>query len=139
MSHFELFAHGEDFDVDAFLASTRLRFDFVWHRGENCYETSGASISLGDGKVLGLFEQERIGRAFLCTHRDALRDLASYPGVDTFILGLHYQVVATGSLSGLIIGPPPRLMASCLETGVRPVYYVMLEWVDDLGAGLPGG
>ncbi len=44
MNQFGLFAHGESFDVDAFLASSTLRPDYVWRRGDprqySCVDSS---------------------------------------------------------------------------------------------------
>jgi hypothetical protein len=67
MNEFRLFAHGVEFDVDAFLASTTLRPDYVWRRGDQrryaCVEsrhpTSGLVLVLGDGQKVPLFEQEK--------------------------------------------------------------------------------
>jgi len=139
MNHFELFAHGESFDVDAYVASSPLRFDLVWHGGDGCYQTSGVSITLGDGATIGVFEQERLAREFLCTNREVLRELGSYPGVETFILGLHYQAELTGGTSGFCLGPPPGLMSHCLDIGIRPVYYVVVDRKQEWEAAVSSG
>ena len=97
MNNFTLFAHGDEFDVDAFLASTTLRPDYVWWRGDQrryaCVEskhpTSGIEFVLGDGRTLPLSEQERIAIAYLKEHRDQLRALAQFPGAACFILGIQ--------------------------------------------------
>ena len=49
--HFEVFAHGEEFDVNAYLKSAPLDFDNVWHRHESSQGTSGVGKRLGDGAV----------------------------------------------------------------------------------------
>ena len=57
MNEFRLFAHGEHFDPDAFLASSPLAFDGVWHKGEHCHDqpkTSGVYKVLGNGHELPL-------------------------------------------------------------------------------------
>src|SRR5262245_40108947 len=99
MNQFTLFAHGEAFDVDAFLARSLLRPDLVWRRGEqrrySCVEsfhpTSGVEFVLGDGLTAPFLAQEDIAVAYLMAHRDELRVLARFPGVTSFILGLQYR------------------------------------------------
>src|SRR5262249_35754715 len=98
MNEFRLLAHGASFDVDAYLTTTTLRIDSVWRRGdlsphscvENRYQTSGVEIALGDGRVVPLPEQEKIAIEYLKSHRDELRALARYPGVEAFVLSLQY-------------------------------------------------
>lgn len=132
MNEFQLFAHGEAFDVDAFLASTTLRPDFVWRRGDQrqyaCVEsrhpTSGVAFVLGDGLTVPFFEQENIALAYLKAHRDELQELARYPGVDTFILGLQYMF--ENDVMGFCVGPSTQLMRHCLDVGCEPTYYVAL-------------
>jgi hypothetical protein len=49
---FHIFAHSETFDVDAFLATSTLRLDYIWPRAPR--ETSGIEIFLGDGREIRL-------------------------------------------------------------------------------------
>jgi hypothetical protein len=135
MNEFRLFAHGETFDVDAFLASTTLRPDHVWRRGDlrpcSCVEsrhpTSGVEFVLGDGLKVPFLQQEGIAIAYLKAHRDELRALGRFPGADTFILGLQYHMELKENVIGFSLGPSATLMRYCLEIGVRPVYYVALD------------
>src|SRR5262245_24986143 len=85
MNDFHVIAHGEEFDVDAFLATTTLRPSFVW-RGdlrsacfESRHETSGIELSLGDGLSIPLCEQEKIAIAYLQEHRVELVALGEFP------------------------------------------------------------
>jgi hypothetical protein len=71
--HFQLLAQGESFDVDAFLKSTRLELDLVWHRGEAAYRSNGVSRLLGNGATIGLERQQQIAVEFLKANRDPLR------------------------------------------------------------------
>jgi hypothetical protein len=135
MNEFRLFAHGEAFDVDAFLASTTLRPDYVWRRGDqrrySCVEsrhpTSGVEFVLGDGLTVPFLDQEGIAVAYLKAQRDELRALAQSPGADTFILGLQYRTAFECNVIGFSLGPSAWLMWHCLDVGVRPVYYVSLD------------
>jgi hypothetical protein len=143
MNEFRLFAHGDAFDVDAFLASTTLRPDYIWRRGdqrryaciESSHPTSGIELVLGDGRKIPLFEQQKIAIEYLSANREALQALAAYPGVTAFILGLQYYIQLDPSTVGLCMGPSPWLMWHCLDIGVWPTFYVSLdrrhEWESD--------
>jgi hypothetical protein len=98
---FHIFAHGETFDVDAFLATSTIHPDYVWRRAPR--ETSGIEIFLGDGREIRLVDQEDIAISYLKTHRDELRALAQFPGVDTFILGL--VLICKPEHTGCCVGP----------------------------------
>src|SRR3954453_13051834 len=69
VNFFHLFAHGEAFDPDAFLATTTLRPDHVWRRGEprrgyedieglRGHDTGGVEFVLGDGRAIPYPRQE---------------------------------------------------------------------------------
>lgn len=140
MSDFRLFAHGEAFNVDDFLASTTLRPDYVWRRGDQrryaCVEsrhpTSGVEFVLGDGQKVSIYEQEKTAIEYLSANREALQALAMQPGVTTFNLGLQYNVDLDLGMCGFCMGPSPLLMWHCLKVGVWPKFYVSLhrrrEW-----------
>src|SRR5262249_49464062 len=125
MNEFHLFAHGEAFDVDAFLQASTLRPDYVWRRGdqrryacvESRHETSGVEFVLGNGLVVPFPEQEQIAIAYLKAHRDELRALAQFPGVETFILGLQYVCELDESIVGFCMGPSAILMWHALDIG----------------------
>jgi len=125
--HFELFALGDDFDVNTYLASASLDFDNVWHRREGGRPTSGVGKRLGDGAMVPLDEQQRIAVEYLSTHRNALCELAKFPGVTTFILGLQYNIEVGEGLRGFCMAPSPRLMWHALDVGVHPTFYVVLN------------
>jgi hypothetical protein len=127
MQHFELFAHGDAFDVDPYVAATTLPIAYIWHRGEGHYKTSGLSMRLGDGTSIGLLKQEQIAIEFLVQHRKALQDLAEQPGVETFILGLQYHVDLRTGVVGFCMGPSAQLMELCLKIGISPMFYVSLD------------
>jgi len=135
MNEFRLFAHGEAFDVDAFLSSTALRPDYVWRRGDQrryaCVEsrhpTSGVEFVLGDGLTVPYLKQEGIAVTYLKAHRDELRALGQFPGVDTFILGLQYRTSFESNVIGFCLGPSAQLMWHCLDVGCEPTYYVTLD------------
>ncbi len=127
MNNFRIFAHGDKFDVDAFLASATLHPDSIWKRGERFYETWGIAFVLGDGQKLSLFEQERIAIEYLSANRETLKALAEYPGVTTFVLGLQYHIELDRRTFGFCMGPSALLMWHCLDIGVSPTFYVTLD------------
>jgi len=132
MNEFRLFALGVEFDPDAYLASAPLEFDGVWRKGEsgrNHPKSNGIFKVLGDGPTVPLPQQERIALEFLAGNRDALRALAQYPGVTTFILGLqhHIDLERRKNLVAFCVGPPAPLMRLALDIGLQPTYYITFE------------
>lgn len=117
---FHIFALGETFDVDAFLAQSSLRPDFIWQRMGNG-PTNGLEILLGDADKITLLHQEEIAVNYLKENRDELRVLASFRGVEALNLGLVYRVGPNDL--GFCLGPSRALMISALDSGVRPNYY----------------
>jgi hypothetical protein len=119
-----IFALGESFDVDAFLAESVLRPDFVWRRIGNG-PSNGLELLLSDAQAIPLRKQEEIAVAYLKANRDELRTLAKFPGVEALNLGLVYRLPLNAV--GCVTGPPPNLMFHALDAGVSPNYYVTLE------------
>ncbi|MBL8297709.1 MAG: hypothetical protein JNN30_05100 [Rhodanobacteraceae bacterium] len=130
MNEFRLFAHGVEFDADAYLASAPLKFDGVWRKGGSGHappNSRGVFKVLGDGRGLPVFEQERIAIEYLSANREALKALAQHPQVTTFILGFQYHIVLKVNTIGFCMGPPALLMWYCLDIGISPTYYVSLD------------
>ena len=90
-------------------------------------KSSGVFKMLGNGRTLPIFEQERIAVEFLSANREALKALATYPGVTTFILGLEYHITVDEGMIGFCVCPLAQLMAHALEIGIEPIYYVTLD------------
>lgn len=130
MNEFRLFAHGEHSDPEAFLASSPLGFDGVWHKGEHWHDqpkTSGVYKVLGDGHELPLNEQETIAIAYLSANRKALKTLAQIRDVTAFILGLQYNDRISPQTIGFCMGLSEELMWHCLDIGIRPTIYVSVN------------
>ena len=136
MNYFTLFAHGDEFDVDAYLKTTSLKFDKVWRRGDlrghpdfiqNKHPTSGIEKELGPGRDLSMIDQDRIARDFLEANESELKALATFPRVDTFILGLHHHIDLTPSLRGFCLSASARLAYFAVRIGITPTFYVDLE------------
>jgi hypothetical protein len=135
MNAFKLIASGEAFDVDAFVASTTLRPDDVWRRGDqrrySCVEsrhtTSGVEFVLGDGLSVPFLKQEGIAVAYLKAHRDELRALARFPGVESFTLGLQCRMALESNVIAFGLDMSANLMWNCLDVGCEASYYVTLD------------
>lgn len=130
MNFFHLFAHGEAFDPDAFLAVSPLRPDRVWRRGEPKrgyegieglpgHETGGVEFVLGDGRAILYPAQEEIALAFITAHRDELKVLGDFPGADHFTLMFHYEREFDGDMVSGCVGASRRLMWHTLDIGCR--------------------
>jgi hypothetical protein len=130
MNHFGIFAHGESFDPDVFLAATTIWVDEVWHRGDKGHghpRSNGVRKVLGDGSTTPLYEQERIAIDYIAANRDGLKALAQAPGVTTFILGLQCHIVLDESTVGFCMRPSAGLMSRALDIGIEPTFYVTLD------------
>jgi hypothetical protein len=128
---FRIFAHGADFDVDAYRALAPLKFDGAWHKGERGHDhpkSSGVFKVLGDGQTLSIREQEEIAIEFLSANHEALQALAHYPGVTTFILGLQYPVKLALNTVAFCVSLSPLLMRHACEIGIEPTFYVTPEF-----------
>ncbi len=127
---FRLSAQGATFDPDTYLASSSLKFDGVWRKGESGHDhpkSNGVFKTLGDGRTTPISEQQRIAIDFLAANQDALKALAAFPGVTNFILGLQYHYQLKQNWAAFCMGPSTRLMELALDIGLRPTYCVTLE------------
>jgi hypothetical protein len=130
MNDFRIFAHGPEFNPDAYVVTSRLTFDGVWRKGETGHDhpkSSGLFKVLGDGQALPLSEQQRIAIEYLSSNQNALKELARHPEVTTFILGLQYHIGLDDCTIGFCLGPSELLMRQCLDIGISPLFYVSLD------------
>jgi hypothetical protein len=142
VNFFRLFAHGKEFDVDAFLATTTLRPDYVWRRGDRRrgYEdiaglpghpTSGVEFVLGGGRKILYPEQEEIAVAFIAANRDGLRALGEFPGADHYILMFHYEAEFDRDRESIggTVWASRRLMWHALDIGCHVDFALTLRRV----------
>jgi hypothetical protein len=122
---FHIIAHGERLDVDAFLAKSTLRPDFIW--GREAPLTRGVEFFLGDGRAIKLRDQEHMAITYLKANRDELRAIAEFSGVDAFILGLVYIANLEGSVSGVALDWPRELMLPAIDIGITPIHYITYD------------
>lgn len=135
LGRLRVFAHGERFDVDAYLRTEgALAPSRVWRRGEDDARpeqihprSSGLDIFLCEGRPPPLPEQQRIAIAWLSAQRDAIAALVRFPGVETSILALHYSIEVGPGLGGFSLAAARKLSRLALEVGIDPTFYVWLE------------
>ena len=126
-NQFRVYALGETFDVDAFRATSSLAPGHVWRRGEpkreGCspYPTSGIAYEIGDGQVVPFLKQSDLAIAFLKAHRDELKALGQFPG-------LQYSAEAQRNLVGFSMDVSSLLMWHLLDVGCRLTHYVWLQY-----------
>lgn len=141
-NQFGIFAHGESFDPDAYIASSSLKFDGLWRKGEISADhptSSGVYKELGDGLDIPLWQQERLAIEYLTTNRELLKDLAQHPAITTFIIGLQYRLESNSGIVGFSFGPSLVLMRHCLDIGIEPTYYVWIDRAQTEGQTLARG
>ena len=84
---FALWAQGDAFDVDGYLANSPFEPENVWYLGElarpgAAYRHSGFKLSLGDAREMEVREQEIVAVAFLKEHEAELERLVERDDVD---------------------------------------------------------
>ena len=118
-----IFAHGETFDVDAFLENSRLHPDYVWRREPP--ETSGIELLLGDGRTMPPAAQEEFAMSYLASHQQELRNLRGFPGVEYLTLGLVR--ICPMEATGIAVTPSVKLLQQADELGIDLTYYVTID------------
>jgi len=118
-----IFAHGKTFDVDAFLAKSTLHPDYVWRREPP--NTSGIELLLGDGRTMPTAAQEELAMSYLASHRQELRNLQCFPGVEYLTLGLVR--ICPVEATGIAVTPSVRLAQQAEELGIDLTYYVTID------------
>ena len=122
-----LHVSGEDFQVDAFLASSNLRPYRVHHRGEIGHRSrplidSGLSldVSSADGNSIKVQIVDAI--VFLSTHTAELERLRDFPGVTSMLLDFGYY---RRDVAAQIEYLPPELLlrAGTLGIGIKLSLY----------------
>jgi hypothetical protein len=149
-NHFEIFAHGAEFDVDAYCKSSKMRFDKTWHVGEKNYRSNGVLKSLGDGTCLSVEQQVRTALKTCIKHQAELRRLSSFHGVSAAILGLQHLKELTSNQITMTLSTPSELTRVAQNIGFTVVHYVSIgnlphrsyravgaNWADPVSHSIP--
>jgi hypothetical protein len=130
MSLFRVTAFGHEFDVDGYLATTRLTSAARFRRGsdigcggENKFPKDGFTVELGDEGV-PLQEQFRVAQKFLEEHLADLYRLRGWPGFESANLGVCVTVGYDVSSFGIMV--PAELVGLAGELGFRIGVSVLL-------------
>jgi len=122
-----IFVHGETFDVDASLAKSTLHSDYVRRREPP--DTSGIELLLGDGRTMPPAAQEELAMSYLASHRQELRNLHCFTGVEYLTLGLVR--ICPVEATGIVVTPSVRLLQQADELGIDLTYYVTIDGRSD--------
>lgn len=99
-------AAGVDFDVDAFLRTTSLIADSHWHKGEKRLPNSNSSTVVNGTSGVRLVvskcdfsefaQQLQDAVVFLRINQEAVKALASYPGIEHALLDFGAEIHPPG-------------------------------------------
>jgi len=137
-SAFGFSAYGKSLQVDAALGVISLVPTLVTRDGERkgphpahgIYAGSSLQFSLGEGREIPFIEQQNIAIAFMHQHREQLRALSAFPGVESLSLGLHYRRSVASNVVMFSIDLLPRLMWHVLDCGCSLSEFVELDRVE---------
>lgn len=97
---FQLLASGNFFDVDGFLATSKIGANRIFRRGETRSAfSSGFVRQIGEAKLLSYEEQVRAAVIFIDVYREELRHLMMWPGVTEAQICLAPQVEMRQNIS----------------------------------------
>ncbi|MDB5335167.1 MAG: hypothetical protein JWN70_786 [Planctomycetaceae bacterium] len=137
MNEFVLCVSGVDLDVDACLSTCPFTPVHVWRKAtaksddgsDHGLQTSGFKIELGNASA-GFHDQQKTATEFVRHHRNILKAMAQFPGVETFGLVLVFQVTLTSGLCGFMISSSSELSWHALDVGLSINTVVWLEQED---------
>ena len=137
-SDFGFYAYGKALEVDAAVAAVSLAPTSITRDGERkgphpthgAYVGSSVHYSLGDGREISFLEQQRVAVAFMQEHREQLRTLSTFPGVERASLGLHYRRRVETNVVLFSIELSASLMWHLLDCGCTLSEFVELERVE---------
>lgn len=137
MNQFKIIAHGENFDVDAFLAGVSLSPSKLWHKGDVLYghkerDTSGFEIALGDGETLDNWSQQKIASEFIMANFQDLKSCGNCHGMQHYKLFIQEQVEITPDVCGIFTRLAPELLKLTILVKMEAVTYVQLVRLDRL-------
>lgn len=77
------------------------------------------------------YEQDDTAVLYMKEHREHLLELARFPGVESFSLGLEAVIQFAENHLGTVLGPSRDLMAHALELGLKLNFYFSFTRYDD--------
>jgi hypothetical protein len=131
MQQFHILAHGHSFDVERFLATSTLMPSLKWNVGQRSHgmlraNTDGFIIYLA-AEALGYQAQQAIAVEFIRKNQEELQRCCNFPGVDYFLLSLHFILPLTDATFGFGTNMNMNLLAACVGVGLNPSIFVQFD------------
>lgn len=90
-------------------------------------KTSGFTIYLSSDKTPSYQIQQEIALEFIRENQSELRRCRSFPGVDYYLLSLHFVLPLTDSTAGFAMNMNQNLLAACVSVGLEPSIFVQFS------------
>ena len=131
MKQFYILAHGHLFDVERFLATSALVPSLKWQVGQRSHgmlraNTAGFIIYLAD-ETIDYQAQQAIAVGFILENEEQLQRCCKFPGVDYFLLSLHFVLPITDATFGFATNTNLDLLAACVAVGLNPSVFVQFD------------
>jgi hypothetical protein len=132
MHFFYILAHGHTFDVGQFLSTSTLIPSLKWNVGQKSHgmlhaKTDGFIIYLAADKSLSYQNQQDLALEFVRENEKELLRCRSFPGVDYFLLSLHFVLPLNDSMFGFATNMNQNLLSACVSVGLEPSIFVQFD------------
>lgn len=131
MKQFYILAHGHSFDVERFLATSTLVPSLKWQVGQRSHgmlraNTAGFIIYLAD-ETIDYQAQQAIALNFIRENEQQLQSCKTFPGMDYFLLSLHFILPLTDAMYGFATNTNLDLLTACVGVGLNPSVFVQFD------------
>jgi hypothetical protein len=131
MKQFYILAHGHSFDVERFLAPSTLVPSLRWQVGQRSHgmlraNTAGFIIYLAE-ETIDFQAQQAIALEFIRENEQQLQRCSKFPGMDYFLLSLHFILPLTNATFGFATNTNLDLLAACVGVGLNPSVFVQFD------------
>ncbi len=131
MKQFYILAHGHLFDVERFLAASTLVPSLKWQVGQRSHgmlraNTAGFIIYLAD-ETMDYQAQQAIALNFIRENEQQLQSCKTFPGMDYFLLSLHFILPLTDAMYGFATNTNLDLLTACVGVGLKPSVFVQFD------------
>ena len=126
-------AGGKEFDVERFLAESKLTPFKSWKigethgRGNKTHEFNGFTLIASNADFSEVEKQLAESALFLNEHRDALTLLAKFAGVEFAILDFGIHFGSDLACSSIVFPPELAKAAGLLNVGLEATFYLVDE------------
>lgn len=129
-------ANGEDFGVDEFLEQTSLSPCHTYRKGQpkspsqkrgKVWSSSGLNINVSDAEFSDLQGQIQDAMVFLKKHKQAIRNLCEYEGVENVCLDFGIEQRENAKIQFEYFPPALITLAGRLGLGIEISFYPSAE------------